>query len=120
MNSRVTNILIVLSLGILLTGYYFKIRNRHSDTDELQQQLAGLSAVLPPTAAVHFNCRPENLETFMQARYLLAPRVLLYTTDTTADTLFRLLPAAMPVPTGNIIWQRSDGRFHYLLIVKPH
>jgi hypothetical protein len=119
MNTRLVNILIVLSLGVLLAGYYFKSKHRNSAADQLQQSLKDLLPLLPPTATVYFNCAPENLETYMQARYLLAPRVLLYTTDTTADTLFRLLPAASATGQTHIVWQHTYDRFHYLLTIKP-
>jgi hypothetical protein len=118
MNTRLVNILIVLSLGILLTGYYFKSHRRNSSMDRLQHQLKDLSSLLPPTATVYFNCAPEYLETYMQARYLLAPRVLLYTKDTTADTLLRLLPVTSVIAGSNIAWQSADDRFHYLLTIK--
>jgi len=120
MNSRLVNILIILSPGILLAAYYFKTRAHYTATDQLEQKLQGLQAIVPTNSTLYFNCPPENLETYMQARYLLAPRTVLYTRDTTADTIFYLLPPTAISGNKNIAWQSTDSQFHYQLIINPH
>src|SRR5690606_21951318 len=113
MKAAAVSILIGLSLVAAIMLHRHKTDREYTEIDKLKAALAGVQPYLPASATIGFAGEPE-VETFSQARYLLAPHVL--TLDiTNRDTTLLVKRSDSKDSTLNslaanshIIWQHQD------------
>lgn len=117
MKDRMILILLVATVGI--ATFWHSAKNKPAgNIDKIAEKLSAAKALIPTEQHISFKYDPSKLESYLWARYIMAPRHL----DISGkyDTILAIQPlnySDSTVTALPAIWQASDDQYHYSLTI---